>query len=167
MLKLTTTQRNWVVLALGAWLLLLVSMALVAASKPAATAAPSYTNSLQQSLAAMEPAEGDAVVSQMVDPSRVYDDNYAGYITLCPDEPASLIQDKIDQLGINEADVNLSGKYGYVVLLPSEGEQVSLDKVDLRAVNVCTMTMDQAYAINAPLPFYQDNGTWTLGANSQ
>ncbi|WP_291313171.1 hypothetical protein [Corynebacterium sp. UBA2622] len=168
MLKLNQKYRRWIITAVVLWLIVLAALIAIPMSRATNGAQSGHTNSLQQTLQNSTPGEGDAMVGQLVDPSRVYDtDKYAGYITLCPNEPEALSKDKIEQLGINEADVNLTGKYGYMVLLPAQGTDVGLDRVDLAGVNICTMPMNQPYPLNAPLPFYMDNSTWTLGANAQ
>ena len=94
MLKLKNSERNWVVLAAVAWLVVLIGLIFIPASRPdsqvqAAHVAP--TNSLANTLDRTHPT-GGAVVAQLVAPSLVYDSNtYAGYTTLCPNEPAELI----------------------------------------------------------------------------
>ncbi|MDY5786553.1 MAG: hypothetical protein SPK16_10785, partial [Corynebacterium sp.] len=87
--------------------------------------------------------------------------------SLCPNEPPQLAAAKMEQLGLTEADVNLTGPYGYMILLSAQTDAVVLDRVNLQAVNICTVPMDQPYPLNTPLPFYMDNATWTLGANAQ
>ncbi|WP_288832354.1 hypothetical protein [uncultured Corynebacterium sp.] len=168
MLKLNKKHRSWIVLAVVAWLLVLAALIFIPKTRAESGVQSGHAGTLQQSLLSSEPASGDAVVGQLVDPSRIYDAaTYAGYISLCPNEPQGLAEDKIAQLGIDANEVDLGGKYGYVVLLPADGSDVVLDKVDLNAVDICTVPMDQPYPLNAPLPFYISDGAWTLGANAQ
>ncbi|GEM_PF-674221 len=168
MLKLNQKYRRWIITAVVLWLIVLAALIAIPMSRASNGVTSGRTNSLQQSLQNSTPGEGDAVAGQLVDPSRVYDaEKYAGFITLCPNEPDALRKDKMEQLAIDDSEVNLSGKYGYMVLLPAQGDDIGLDRVDLAAVNVCTTPMNQPYPLNTPMPFYMDNATWTLGANAQ
>lgn len=168
MLTLNKKHRGWVILAVLAWLVALAALIFIPKSQADNGLQSGYTNSLQRSLQASEPAEGDAMVAQLLDPSRVYDaSKYAGYISLCPSEPQQLIDDKVAQLEINSDELDLGGDYGYMVLLPADGSAVSLDKVDLKVADICTVPMDQPYPLNGPLPFSLKDGAWTLGMNEQ
>lgn len=167
MLKLSNTQRNWVVLAAIAWLVVLAGLIFIPMSRPADNAQAAQiapTNSLAASLE-RTPHTGGAVAAQLIDPAIVYDSNtYAGYTTLCPNEPHELIDAKLEAFALTEDAPDLDGKYGYVVLLPpNQADPVALDQVALADIDVCSVTQSESYPLSAGMPFYFEDGRWTLG----
>lgn len=165
MLKLSNAERNWVILAAVAWLVLLAGLVFVPMSRPAAPEAAHVapTNSLTTTLDRTYPTKG-AVVAQLVDPSKVYDSNeFAGYTTLCPNEPAELINAKMTAFELAE-EPDLNGEYGYIVLLPPSPEQpVGLDQVALKDIDICQLVQSESYPLNSGMPFYHQDGRWILG----
>lgn len=166
MLKLSNSERNWVVLAAIAWLVALIGLIFIPMSRPEASTQAAHiapTNSLAATLERTHPA-GGAVAAQLIDPSKVYDSNaFAGYTTLCPNEPADLLAAKLSAFALGE-EPDLGGDYGYIVLLPpSEAEPVVLDQVALKDIDVCQIVQSDSYPLNAGMPFYFADGRWTLG----
>lgn len=165
MLKLTSSQRNWLVLALVAWLVILVGLIFIPQSQPAdsreAEVAP--TNSLSTTMQSVKHT-GGASVAQLVNPARVYDENtFSSYTSLCPNDPDELKSAKTQALQL-DSEPDLSGDYGYMVLLPTdENAPVMLDQVALKDVDICTITQDRAYPLQNPLPFYYTGDHWELG----
>lgn len=165
MLKLNNAHRRWIGLALALWLIVLVAIIFIPMSRGGEQ--HGQTNSLAQSLQATKAANGDSVVGELVNPALVYDESFAGYTTMCPTDPAELTQAKIQAFNLNADEIDLSGKYGYMVLIPADtSAAVSLDRVDLSTVNICTVAQSESFPLNTPIPFYIDEGTWTMGVNS-
>lgn len=165
MLKLNNTHRAWIALACALWVLALV--VIIALPQMRGTAAAAHSNSLAQSLEASRPSDGEAVVGELVNPARVYDESFAGYTMMCPSDPEELTQAKMDAFEMDPAEVDLSGRYGYVVLLPANGSaEVELDKVDLNTVDICTVPQTESFPLSTPIPFFIQDGRWTMGVNS-
>lgn len=165
MLKLNNAHRRWIGLAIALWLIVLAAIIFIPMSRGGVQAG--HTNSLAQSLQATEAANGDSVVGELVNPALVYDESFAGYTTMCPTDPAELTLAKVQAFNLNPDEIDLSGKYGYMVLLPAErGGEVALDRIDLNTVNICTVAQSESFPLNTPIPFYMDEGTWTMGINS-
>ena len=164
MLNLTNTQRNWVVLAIAAWIVALIGLIFIPMSRPAATEAKiAPTNSIATTLQHTRPT-GGAVVANLINPALVYDtDTYAGYTFLCPNEPPELVEAKLDAFML-EQQPDLDGRFGYVVLLPPDVEApAALDQVALSDVNICTNMHTESYPLDAGMPFYFSDGQWQLG----
>lgn len=166
MLKLSNTQRTWVVLAVVAWIVALVGLIAIPLSRP--TPAPGQTrvaptNSLSTTLRDVQP-NGGAVVAQLVSPELVYDTNqFAGYSFLCPNEPEDLINAKLEAFALAERP-DLDGDSGYVVLLPPDvNDPVALDQVDLKRIDICTTPHAETYPLQAGMPFFFADGHWELG----
>ncbi|AKV59066.1 hypothetical protein [Corynebacterium riegelii] len=164
MLNLSNTQRNWVVLAIAAWIVALIGLIFIPQSRPeAAEVKIAPTNSLTTSLAGARPNSG-AVVANLVNPALVYDTNtYSAYTILCPNEPPELINAKLEAFELDPA-LDLNGRYGYVLLLPHDVEApVSLDQVALNDINICTTPHTETYPLDAGMPFFYSDGQWQLG----
>lgn len=167
MLKLSSSQRKWLVLALVAWLIILVGLIFIPQSRPAdsreAEVAP--TNSLTTTMQSVKHT-GGASVAQLVNPARVYDENkYSSFTSLCPNDTDELKSAKMQALKLDD-EPDLGGDYGYMVLLPTdENAPVMLDQVALKDVDICTITQDRAYPLENPLPFYYTGDHWELGIN--
>lgn len=153
MLKLSSSQRNWVVLAVALWLVLLAGLIFIPKERPVQAQGPvvAPTNSLATTLA-NAPKTGGAVEGQFLNPSKIYDANsYTALTTLCPNEPQELVELKREQFKISE-DVDLDGSYGYVVLAPAEeGEDAFLDQVALNEVNICAKPADEYFPLGYPM----------------
>lgn len=167
MLKLSNSQRKWLVLAVIAWLIVLAGLIFIPKSSSTASgeARVAPTNSLVTSMQSVD-RTGGATVAQLVSPARVYDeDTYAGYTTLCPNEPEELIDAKLQAFHLDDAP-DLDGDYGYMMLLPNDqNAPVSLDQVALQDVDICTMPQTDSYQLDYALPFYYTDGHWALGIN--
>lgn len=166
MLKLSNTQRTWVILAIAAWIVALVGLIAIPLSRPAAAPGQTVvapTNSLSTTLRDVQP-NGGAVVAQLVSPELVYDTTqYAGYTFLCPNEPQELIDAKLEAFALAEQP-DLDGGSGYVVLLPPDVDApVALDQVDLKQIDICTTPHAETYPLQAGMPFFFTNGHWELG----
>ncbi len=169
MLKLSKTERSWTALAVIAWLVVLAGLILIPMSRPASAnqqALVAPTNSLAATLQNAHPTSG-AVVAQLVDPALVYDaETYAGYITLCANEPEELRDAKLAAFQFEE-EPDLSGQAAYVVLLPPDEETpVGIDQVDTSKIDICSFPQTEAYPLNSPMPFYFQGGRWSLGVRS-
>lgn len=169
MLKLSKTERSWTALAVIAWLVVLAGLILIPMSRPASAnqqALVAPTNSLAATLQNAHPTSG-AVVAQLVDPALVYDaETYAGYITLCANEPEELRDAKLAAFQFEE-EPDLSGQAAYVVLLPPDEETpVGIDQVDTNKIDICSFPQTEAYPLNSPMPFYFQGGRWSLGVRS-
>lgn len=167
MLKLTNSQRNWLVLAIVAWLVIMAGLIFIPKTRPASSAqepviAP--TNSIATTLHSITPA-GGAVAAQLIDPSKVYDTNtYGGYMTLCPNEEPEFLNAKLTAFGLDQAEMDLNGEYGYMVLLPpTDDQEVGLDQVALSDVDICTFPQTEPYPLDASIPFFKQGGQWVLG----
>ncbi|AWB83420.1 hypothetical protein [Corynebacterium liangguodongii] len=165
MLKLSNINRRWVGLALALWLIVLVAIIFIPLSR--GTTAAAYPNSLEKALQLSEPAKSDAVMGELVNPARIYGEEYAGYTMLCPNEPAEMIDAKLDAFGLDASELDLGGESGYMVLLPArQSGDVMLDPVNLNAVNICTVPQTESFRIDAAIPFFVEDGTWTMGIAS-
>lgn len=166
MLKLSNTQRNWVILAVVAWLVILVGLIGIPLTRPAAASGEpkiAPTNSLAAALERTHPT-GGAVVAQVINPALVYDANaYEGYTLLCPNEPAEFIDAKLQALQIAERP-NLDGEFGYVVLLPPGAEDpVALDAIKLSEIDICANPQVDSFYLDSAMPFFHSDGRWHLG----
>lgn len=152
MLKLSNSQRNWVILAIVLWLVLLAGLIFIPKERPAQAHGPvvAPTNSLFTTLA-NTPKTGGAVTGQILDPSVIYDANtYGGFTTLCPNEPQEIKDLKVEQLELEGVD--LDGTYGYVVLIPyEEGTDLMLDQVALNDVDICLQPLNATMPLNYPI----------------
>ncbi len=165
MLKTTSRERGWIALAAILWIVLLIGIIFIPQSRPsAAQAGVTPTNSLTRSLQQVKPG-GDAVVAQLVDPSRVYDaDKFLGYTLLCPGEPEEIVDAKLQAFGLEEAGLDLDGEVGHVLLIPAvEGEAAYVDTVNLNQVDICTVPQMESFPLNTAMPFHMNQGRWTLG----
>lgn len=165
MLKTTSRERGWIVLALVLWLIVLVGIIAIPQTRPSvAQEGVAPTNSLSRSVQQLRPA-GGAVVAQLVDPARVYDDErYMGYTTLCPGEQEQLINAKLEAFGLQDRGLDLDGEVGYVLLIPiGEGDEPLVDAVDLNKVDICSVPQTESFPLNTAMPFYMNKGRWALG----
>ncbi|MBC3179006.1 hypothetical protein [Corynebacterium lujinxingii] len=164
MLKTTSKARGWIILAAVLWLVILAAIIFI----PLSRGSEAYnevkpTNSLTKSLLQTRPG-GDAVAAQLVDPAKVYDpEAYLGYTTLCPGEPAELVDAKKQAFELADEDVNLDGELGYVLLIPAQGDAATIDPVDLDKVDICTVPQSETFPLNTAMPFHVDQGRWVLG----
>lgn len=168
MLKLSNSQRKWLVLAVVAWLIILAGLIFIPMTRPAdsreAQVAP--TNSLATTMQSVN-RTGGASVAQLVSPARVYDaEQFAGYTTLCPGEPEQLKQAKLEAFELTDNAPELDGAYGYMVLLPQDQTApVVLDQVALKDIDICTLPQSDSYQLDYALPFFYTDGHWALGIN--
>lgn len=165
MLKTTSRERGWIALALVLWIIVLIGIITIPQTRPSvAEEGVAPTNSLTRSVEQLRPG-GDAVVAQLVDPARVYDDTrYVGYTTLCPGEQEQLINAKIEAFGLQDRGLDLDGDLGYVLLIPTnEGGEPLVDTVDLNKVDICSVPQTESFPLNTAMPFYSAKGRWTLG----
>ena len=163
MLKTTSQSRRWIVLAAVLWLVLLAGIIFIPQSRSNELAQVEPTNSLSRSLQQTRPG-GDAVAAQLVDPAKVYDpEAYLGYTTLCPGEPAELVDAKKQAFELADDDVNLDGELGYVLLIPAQDDSATIDPVDLDKVDICTVPQSETFPLNTAMPFHVDQGRWVLG----
>lgn len=166
MLKLSNSDRGWVAIACALWVIVLVAVIFIPLSKPSAYAQVHHTNSLQKAMEDVRPS-GDAVAAQLIDPSRIYSDDFTGYTTLCPTEPDELIVAKQQMLNLDPAEYDLSGEFGYVLLIPNDqSAPVKGDKVELSRVDICSLPQEQMYPLNAPIPFFKEANGWVMGVAS-
>lgn len=165
MLKTTSQERGWIALAAVLWIVVMIGIIFIPQSRPsAAQAGVAPTNSLSRSVQELKPA-GDAVVAQLVDPSRVYDaESYIGYTTLCPGEPEQMVDAKLQAFGFEAGELNLDGEVGHVLLIPAvEGGEPLVDTVNLNQVDICSVPQMESFPLNTAMPFYMNQGRWTLG----
>ena len=163
MLKLNNTSRGWVAIACALWVIVLVALIFIPLTKPSPMAAATPTNSLSRSLEEVKPG-GEAVAGQLIDLTRVYDKDYIGFTTLCPNEPDQLLLSKLQALNLDQDRFDFSGDWGYMLLFQEDqNAEIDLDKVELSKVNICSIPQSEMYPMNTPLPFHKDGNGWVMG----
>ncbi|WIM68155.1 hypothetical protein QP027_01785 [Corynebacterium breve] len=165
MLKLTKDDKGWLGIVIALWLIALFALIFIL---PKGNVQSAPTKSLAAAVNQSTPAQGPAMATDMeIDLGKVYGDDYAGYMTLCSNEPPELVEAKKSVL---EADTKISPDENYIMLLPAdESSPVKLDALPADKFDLCPVLggqpfiMQEPQPIQYPIPLHKENGKWTMG----